>query len=60
MRVVIAGVLGGIAMFVWTSIAHLATPLGALGFSQMTGEATVLPALASGVGEKTGVVRGGG
>ena len=38
MRVVIAGVLGGIAMFVWTSVAHLATPLGTMGFSQMTGE----------------------
>lgn len=55
MRVVIAGVLGGIAMFVWTSVAHLATPLGTMGFSQMTGEATVLPALVSGVGEKPGL-----
>ncbi len=55
MRVVVAGVLGGIAMFVWTSVAHLMTPLGTLGFSQIAGEATVLPALASGVGEKPGL-----
>ena len=27
-RIILAGVLGGIAMFIWTSIAHMALPLG--------------------------------
>ena len=30
-RIILAGVLGGIAMFIWTSIAHMATPLGHAG-----------------------------
>ncbi len=55
MRILIAGVLGGIAMFVWSSIAHVATPLGMLGFSQMKDEASVLPAMAAGVGETKGL-----
>ena len=54
MRIVIAGILGGIAMFIWTSIAHVATPLGAIGFSQMTDEASVLPVLQNSVGSKPG------
>ena len=31
MRILLAGILGGIAMFIWTSIAHMALPLGKLG-----------------------------
>jgi hypothetical protein len=30
-RTIFAGVAGGIAMFLWTSIAHMATPLGEMG-----------------------------
>jgi len=29
-RVVVAGILGGLVLFCWISIAHLATPLGIL------------------------------
>ena len=31
MKILLAGILGGIAMFIWTSIAHLAFPLGEAG-----------------------------
>jgi len=55
MRILLAGLLGGIAMFVWTSIAHMATPLAAIGFSQMRHEQVVLGAMKQGVGEKPGL-----
>ena len=42
MRILIAGVLGGIAMFVWASIAHVATPLATIGLQPVPGgEATI-------------------
>jgi hypothetical protein len=44
MRVVIAGILGGIAMYVWATAAHL-SPLGAAGVKSMPNEAVVLAAL---------------
>jgi hypothetical protein len=31
MRILVAGILGGIAMFIWTSIAYMALPLGEAG-----------------------------
>jgi len=55
MRIVIAGLLGAIAMFVWTSIAHVATPLATIGFSKMSNEAAVLAAMHGNVGEKPGL-----
>jgi len=55
MRILIAGLLGAIAMFVWTSFAHMATPLDSAGFSQMKNESVVLSAMKSGVGEKRGL-----
>jgi hypothetical protein len=49
MRILIAGLLGAIAMFVWTAIAHMATPLAAIGFSQIPNEAQVMGDVQSGV-----------
>jgi hypothetical protein len=40
MRILLAGLAAGIAMFVWSSIAHLATPLGALGISTLPEKAS--------------------
>lgn len=45
MRILIAALLGAIAMFVWTSIAHIATPLGTTGFSQIPNETVVMDAM---------------
>jgi hypothetical protein len=55
MRILIAGLLGAIAMFVWTSIAHVATPLATAGFKPIPNEATVLSAMQSSLGNQHGL-----
>jgi hypothetical protein len=50
-RVVLAALLGGIAMFVWGSIGHLLTPIGEAGFRNLPGEAPVLDAIRANVPE---------
>ena len=55
MRIFIAGLLGAIAMFVWTSFAHVATPLASAGISKMADEPAVLKAMHEGVGAKSGL-----
>jgi hypothetical protein len=52
MRILIAGLLGAIAMFVWTSIAHTMTPLAYTGFSQMPNEKAVLDVMHQSIGDK--------
>ena len=54
-RVLIAGVLGGIAMFVWTSIAHVVLPLGHMGISQIPNEEPVIAAMQASLGDKPGL-----
>src|SRR4051794_7330658 len=46
-RVLLAGVLGGIAMFVWSSVAHMGLPLGEAGVQQIAGEAPLLASMQS-------------
>lgn len=53
MRIFLAGLAGAIAMFVWTAIAHMATPLGAIGFSQMPNEPAVLKTMNDSIGAKS-------
>lgn len=53
-RIFLAGLLGGIAMFIWTSIAHMALPLGETGVREIPNEASVLDSMQSGIGEKSG------
>jgi hypothetical protein len=55
MRIFIAGLLGAIAMFIWTSIAHVATPLATTGFSQIPNEASVLAPMQSAIGDHPGL-----
>src|SRR5215831_5774227 len=55
MKILLAGVLGGIAMFVWTSIAHMALPLGESGIGEIPNESVVLSAMQSSMGEKNGL-----
>ena len=40
MRILLAGVLGGIMMFVWTSIAHMALPLREAGIDEIPNESS--------------------
>lgn len=55
MRTIIAGIVGGIAMFIWTSIAHMALPLGQIGFSQIPNEKPVLSAMQQSIGSRSGL-----
>jgi hypothetical protein len=48
-RVVIAGVLGGLTMFVWLFVAHEFLPLGELGVGEIPNEAPVLGAMQSAI-----------
>ncbi|HEV3041690.1 MAG TPA: hypothetical protein VHA33_28250 [Candidatus Angelobacter sp.] len=41
-RVLLAGILGGIAMFVWNFVAHDLLPLGEIGLREIPNEAAVL------------------
>ena len=54
-RTFLAALLGGIAMFVWTSIAHMALPLGEAGIREIPNETAVLSALQSNIGEQSGL-----
>lgn len=54
-RIILAGVLGAIAMFIWTAIAHMVTPLGEAGIGEIPNEEAVLAAMRSSIGAKTGL-----
>jgi len=51
----VAGVAGAVVMFIWTSVAHIATPLGQTGFSQIPNEGHVLVAMHDSMGDKSGL-----
>jgi hypothetical protein len=51
----IAGLVGGLAMYVWMSIAHIATPLGATGVSMISGEEPLLTSMTAVLGDKPGL-----
>jgi hypothetical protein len=55
MKIVLAGVLGGIVMFIWTSIAHMFLPLGEAGIDEIPNESAVLGAMQSNIGDQTGL-----
>jgi hypothetical protein len=53
-RVLLAGILGGIAMFVWSSIAHIALPLGRTGIKEIPNEQAVLSGMQAQLGGTSG------
>lgn len=55
MKILLAGILGGVAMFIWTSIAHMFLPLGEAGISEIPNESAVLGAMQSSIGDQTGL-----
>ena len=55
MKILLAGILGGIVMFIWTSIAHMILPLGDAGIREIPNEAAVLAAMQSNIGQETGL-----
>jgi hypothetical protein len=54
-RIVLAGLLGGISMFMWMSLAHVVLPLGETGVQEMQNEPAVLDAMHASLGEKSGL-----
>ena len=54
-RIFLAGVLGAVAMFVWTFVAHELLPLGEAGISEIPNEDEVLAAMKSNIGKKPGL-----
>ena len=54
-RIFLAGLLGGIAMFIWSSIAHMVLPLGETGLSEIPNEQTILDAMQHNIAEKSGL-----
>jgi hypothetical protein len=53
-RVLLAGLLGGIAMFIWSSVAHMALPLGEAGVKEIPSEPAVLQAMVGSIGQVSG------
>ena len=45
MRIIIAAIVGGIIVFVWSAAAHIFTPLGRMGMSQLPNETQVVQSL---------------
>ena len=55
MKILLTAILGGIVMFIWTSIAHMALPLGEAGIREIPNESAVLSAMQTNIGEQTGL-----
>lgn len=54
MRILLAALAGAVAMFLWTAVAHMATPLGEIGFQQMPNEQPMLRQMSQSVGDTSG------
>lgn len=55
MKILLAGFLGAVAMFIWTFIAHMALPLGEAGIGEIPNEQAVLDAMQSNIAQKSGL-----
>lgn len=54
-RVLLAGVLGAIAMFFWSFLAHVVLPLGEVGVREMPNESAVLSSMNATLGQTAGL-----
>ena len=54
-RILLAGILGGVVMFFWNFVAHDLLPLGEIGFRVMPNEEAVTGALQTNLGETSGI-----
>lgn len=54
-RILFAGLLGGIAMFLWTFLAYTVVPIGYTGMRGIPNETAVLSAMQNNIGEKSGI-----
>ena len=54
-RILLAGILGAIAMFAWTAISHMALPLGEAGVQNTSEDEALLAAMKTTVKDKDGL-----
>ena len=54
MRILLAGLVGGVVMFIWATIAHVATPLASEGLKQLPNEAATISTLHTALGDSPG------
>ncbi|MDB5469492.1 MAG: hypothetical protein JWR84_1052 [Caulobacter sp.] len=54
-RLILAGLLAGLAMFVWSSLAHTVLPLGHIGIGQLPAASAAPAALQADAGQKAGL-----
>jgi hypothetical protein len=54
-RILLAGLLGGIAMFIWAFVAHMVLPLGSTGIREIPNETVVLGAMQASLGQTAGL-----
>src|SRR5437588_3013844 len=55
MRAFLAAILGGIAMFIWSFVAHDLLPLGETGIREFKNEASMLDVLKTNLGDDSGL-----
>ena len=55
MRILIAGLIGGVVMFLWATIAHVATPLATAGLKRIPQEAATVTTLRAALGDTPGL-----
>jgi hypothetical protein len=53
-RVLIAGLIGGVAMYLWATIAHM-SPLGTVGLSQIADDGPMIASMQMAAGDKPGL-----
>ncbi len=55
-RIILAGVVGGVAMYIWMFLAHMLLPLGTVGVKEIPqGEEAVLSTLKTSIGTNAGL-----
>ena len=54
-RILLAGLVGGLAMFLWAWIAHMVLPLGQTGISKIPNERALLQAMHASLGSASGL-----
>ena len=54
-KILLAGLLGGVAMFVWMFVAHMVLPLGMVGMREIPNEQAVLAPMRAAIGETSGM-----
>jgi hypothetical protein len=55
MRIFIAGLIGGIVLFIWGAVAHMALPIGEMGMKLASNQEATIAAMQSAGGQGAGV-----